>query len=155
MCSRFGMEPLPKPVAHAPPRAIVRKRRGEDLLSEGEEEGEDEMSASEDGNNDVCHHCSEPGELLECDGGGCSRSFHRDCLPLAALDPALLEADPWLCPVCTRTPRPATFVGNPQRAPPGRGGGQHRSRFRPAAEGTKGQRKAAKAAGRSREQRFR
>jgi hypothetical protein len=84
-----------------------------------------------------CHCCSEPGELLECDA--CPRSWHRDCLPPApaALAAALLEADPWLCPVCTRTPRPATFVGNPQRAPPGRGGGQHRARLRPAAEGTK------------------
>ena len=155
-CSRFGKEPLPRPSAHAPPRAIARKRGGEHLLSdaeEEEEEAEEEVSVSQDGNDNACHLCSEPGELLECDA--CPRSWHSDCLPPAALAPALLEADPWLCPVCTRTPRPATFVGNPQRAPPGRGGGQHRSRLRPAAEGTKRQRREAKAAGRSREQRFR
>jgi hypothetical protein len=150
-CSRFGKEPLPKPSAHAPPRAIVRKRGGEDLLSEVEEEGEDEVSVSEDGNDVVCHRCSEPGQLLECDS--CPRSFHSECLPLASL--ALAEAEPWHCPVCTRTPTAVGFVGNPPRAPPGRGGGQHRSRLRPAAEGTKGQRKKAKAAGRCREQRFR
>ena len=109
------------------------------------------MSASEDGNDNSCHCCSEPGELLECDA--CPRSWHRDCLPLASLE--LAEADPWLCPLCTHTPITVGFVGNPPRAPPGRGGGQHRSRFRPAAEGTKRQRKEAKAAGRSREKRFR
>ena len=38
---------------------------------------------SEDGNDNACHGCSEPGELLECNA--CLLSWHRDCLQPAAL----------------------------------------------------------------------
>jgi hypothetical protein len=153
-CPNYGKPPLPEPDAHAQPRTIRRRT----VRWVDEEEDEDDASESEDGsasdgNHNVCHECSEPGELLECDGPGCERSWHRDCLTLAAS--LLTEVEPWLCPVCTGKPRPAGFVGNPARALPGRGGGQQRKRFRSAAEGTKGHRKRVKKAGRSRETRFR
>jgi hypothetical protein len=47
------------------------------------------------------------------------------------------------------------FIGNPARAPPGRGGMQQRKRLRPATEGTRAQRKRAKAVARTREMRYR
>ena len=89
--------------------------------------------------------------MYECDN--CPRSWCDDCVPLAAR--SSLDADPWHCPTCVGIVIPTGFVGNPAQAPPGRGGGQQRKRYRSATEGTKGDRKRAKAAGRSRELRYR
>ena len=154
-CPNYGKSPLPEPGAYAPPRT-VRLHRSAPLLAGSEDDGSesedgDHDSASEDGNDNVCHECGETGELLVCDE--CPRVWHYRCLPAAAL--ALAEAEPWQCPVCARISRPAGFIGNPARAPPGRGGGQHQKRYRSAIEGTKSQRKRRKAAGRIREVRFR
>ena len=107
--------------------------------------------APQDGHSNVCHECTKAGELWKCDM--CHLAWHDDCLTLEMR--ATLEDDPWACPVCAQAARPGGYVGNPQRAPPGRGGGQHRKRLRSASEGTASQRAAAKAAGRSREVRFR
>ena len=88
----------------------------------------------------------------------CPLSWHMNCLPPAArvlAQQALADEEDWQCPVCLRMPRPVGFVGNSQRAPPGRGGGQQRKRFRSATEGLPAQRKAAKKAGRTRELRHR
>ena len=153
-CPNYGSAPLPDPrtLALAPARTV---RRGSVLGAErapSEEKGEAETDKDlENGNSNVCHACSETGELLACDS--CTLSWHEDCLPLAAR--AQLDADPWSCPVCAGIPIPTGFIGNPARAPPGRGGGQARKRFRSAAEGTRGQRKRAKQAGRRFELRFR
>ena len=143
-CPNYGKPPLEQPCAYAPPRPV---RPSREQLAGGLGSPDEDDSASEDGNDNVCHACSEDGELLMCEG--CPHSYHLGCLPVEAL--ALVDADPWLCPVCTSTPIPTGFVGNPARAPPGRGGGQQRKRFRSAIEGTKGQRKRVKAANRSRE----
>jgi hypothetical protein len=143
-CPNYGKPPLEQPCAYAPPRPV---RPSREQLAGGLGSPDEDDSASEDGNDNVCHACSEDGELLMCEG--CPHSYHFGCLPVEAL--ALVDADPWLCPVCTGTPIPTGFVGNPARAPPGRGGGQQRKRFRSAIEGTKGQRKRVKAANRSRE----
>jgi hypothetical protein len=145
-CPNYGNLPLPEPQAHAPPRTVRVRQASAVAAGLGAEEEEDD-SASEDGNDNVCHACSQPGELLECDE--CPRVWHDDCLPLAAR--VMAEAERWLCPICVGMHRPAGFIGNPARALPGRGGGQHCKRFRSAIEGSKAQRKRNKAAGRSRE----
>jgi hypothetical protein len=149
-CPNFGKEPLPDPraLALAPARTV---RHGlADLVSASSDE-EAESSDMEDGNSNVCHACSEPGELLACDS--CVLSWHQDCVPLAARP--LLHVEPWECPVCAGNPIPTSFICNPKRALPGRGGGQARKRFRSATEGTKSQRKHAKQAARRHELRFR
>jgi hypothetical protein len=124
-------------------------------VSSSEKEKEEEEGAagsvSEDGNDNTCHARGETGELLECDS--CPRSWHFDCLPLAAISAA--KADPWECPVCAHMPIPVEFIANPARAPPGRGGGQHQKRHLSAIEGPKSKRARVKAAGRSREVRWR
>jgi hypothetical protein len=153
-CPNYGKAPLPDPRALVlAPARTVRRRSALDAASassseKGEAEADEDM---EDGNSNVCHRCSEPGELNACDT--CTLSWHEDCLPLAAR--TQLDANPWSCPVCAGITIPTGFIGNPARAPPGRGGGQARKRFRSAVEGTKSQRKRAKQAGRRFELRFR
>ena len=152
-CPNFGKKPLPDPraLALAAPRTVRRGLRATVSASSEEEDEEAEDGDMEDGNSNVCHACSQPGELLECDS--CVRSWHADCLPLAAR--MSLDAEPWNCPVCAGVVIPTAFIGTPGRAPPGRGGGQTRKRFRSALEGTKSQRKRTKKAGRAAELRFR
>ena len=79
--------------------------------------------------------------------------LHKDCLPVAMLPG--VDANPWLCPICAGVPRTVGFVAPPQRAPPGRGGGQHQARKRPATEPAPAKRRALKKASRSAETRFR
>ena len=140
-CPNFGKPPLPRPGAAAAARIVA------DLpdSSEGEE------SEEEDGHENVCHECSDTGELLMCDR--CPHSWHKDCLPVAMLPG--VDANPWLCPICAGVPRTVGFVAPPQRAPPGRGGGQHQARKRPATEPAPAKRRALKKASRSAETRFR
>jgi hypothetical protein len=147
-CPNYGNLPLLEPHAHAPPRTVRVRQASAVAAGLGSEEDD---SASEDGNDNVCHECSQPGELLECDE--CPRVWHDDCLPLAAR--VMADAERWQCPICVGMHRPAGFIGNPARVLPGRGGGQHRKRFRSAIEGSKDHRKRTKAAARSHELRFR
>jgi len=149
LCPNYGKPPLPEPSAHAMPRTV---RGGGEALGAGPGSSEEDDSAPEDGNENVCHHCSEAGKLLECDY--CPHSWHDDCLPLAAR-PGAADEGLWMCPVCAHVPRPVGFIAAPRRAPPGRGGGQGRKRMRPATEGSGSQRARNKAAGRDRELRFR
>jgi hypothetical protein len=152
LCPNYGNEPLEDPHEYAPART-VRRGGALPLLAEADssEEEAEADEADEDGNDNTCKVCDKTGDLYECDK--CPRSWHHDCLPLAALP--LLDAEPWHCPTCAGIIVPTGFVGNPRRAPPGRGGVQQRKRLRPATEGTRGQRKRAKAAGRTRETRYR
>jgi hypothetical protein len=108
---------------------------------EDEEEGSDGEDTPEDsGDNEVlCHKCTKPGTLVCC--GECPHAWHANCLPWDAMP---LDSDLWLCPVCAGSDAPVGFVGLPQQ-PPHRGS-RHRSRKRPAAEGTKQQVAASKRA---------
>ena len=147
-CPNFGKPALEQP------RAFGRAKRVRSALFDSSSD-EAEESAEEDGNDNVCHGCGKPGELFECDT--CSRSWHGECLSEAS---RALATNPdeasWSCPICRREPRPVGYVGNPQRPPPGRGGGQQRARLRSASEGSKPQRAATKKRGREAEQpRFR
>lgn len=149
-CPNYGKKPLPDPRERALAPARTVRRRLADVDSASSEE-EDEEADLEDGNSNVCHACSEPGELFECDF--CTLSWHDDCIPLEARH--MLDEEPWKCPTCARIPVRTGFIGNPVRAPPGRGGGQQRKRIRSATEPSKGERKRIKKAARSRELRFR
>lgn len=141
-CPNFGKPPLPRPGAVAA-ACIVGCADSSDSSEGEEDEG--------DGHDNVCHECSETGELLMCDR--CPHSWHMDCLPVAMLPG--VDANPWLCPVCACVPRTVGFVAPPQRAPPGRGGGQHMARKRPATEPAPARRRELKKSNRSGETRFR
>jgi len=72
LCPNFGKAALEKPRAFG---RAKRVRRGPlfDTSSDKAEESDEE-----DGNDNVCHGCGQPGELFECDT--CSRSWHGECL---------------------------------------------------------------------------
>ena len=53
----------------------------------------------DDGEEDLCHECENPFDLLCCDGP-CGRAFHADCLELDASD-IPPEGQPWLCFECS------------------------------------------------------
>ena len=53
-----------------------------------------EADVEEDGNEDCCRVCGEPGELLLCDR--CPAGFHLRCLGLQTL-PSQTQ---WFCPDC-------------------------------------------------------
>lgn len=154
LCPRHGQPPLPRPEgrgAAGPVRVVSRGRRRDDD-EEGEEEGSEESASTDSGLNDnVCHNCSQPGDLLCCEGDGCHRSWHQRCAQGTA---AFTDVNgSWFCPVCTGmwASEPVGFIGNPPQAPPGRGGGQQQKRKRPRSEESPAMRKKAKAAGRGKE----
>jgi hypothetical protein len=158
LCPQHGLPSLPRPEGRGAAGAVrvVSRGRRRDDDEEGEEEDEGEEEGSEgpadSGRNDnVCHNCSEPGDLLCCEGDGCHRSWHPRCAQGTA---ALIDDDgSWFCPVCTGTwaSAPVGFIGNPPQARPGRGGGQQQKRKKPRTEETPAMRKKAKAAGRGKE----
>jgi hypothetical protein len=144
MCPNFGKPPLAKP------SAFGRAKRVRELMASGTSSDEAEDSDEEDGNDNVCHACSQPGTLIMCDM--CPRAWHDDCLSLADRGRAAIANttgdELWLCSVCAGEPHPVGFIGNPLRGAVGRGGNQNRGRFRSASEGTRATRAAAKKRGR-------
>jgi hypothetical protein len=141
-CPNFGKAALEKPRAFG-----QAKRVRVPLFSTSSDEAEE--SDEEDGNDNVCHACSQPGLLSMCDT--CTRSWHNDCVSLAdhrRIEAAAGAGSAWSCSVCVGEPCAAGFVGNPQRGALGRGGNQNRGRFRSAMEGSRATRAKAKRASR-------
>ena len=117
-CPNFGKPAIEKP------RAFGRAKRFRGALfetSSDEAEAAAEDSNEEDGNDNVCHACSQPGLLSMCDT--CLRSWHDDCVSLADRQRIAAAAAPgsaWSCSVCVGEPFAAGFVNNPQRGGAGR-----------------------------------
>ena len=139
ICPRFNKPELPKPASCGRKRAELRLSTSEAASSGGG------SGASDGDNDDICHKCSQEGELACCDT--CTLAFHVDCLPHDAL-PLGEKGDRWSCPVCAGSAVPVSFIGNPQRQRPR--GRPRQKRHRAAHEATNAQKRmhavAAKAA---------
>ncbi|KAL8449825.1 hypothetical protein Emed_002788 [Eimeria media] len=93
------------------------------------EEPADAGGAESDGkesNDSVCNECGGGGEVVCCDG--CVKSYHTDCLPVAARPRLRANADDWFCPECASSPAaPSPAAAAPPLAP-AKGGPQNGSR---------------------------
>ncbi|KAL8271956.1 hypothetical protein Esti_004080 [Eimeria stiedai] len=83
------------------------------------EEPADAGGAESDGkesNDSVCNECGGGGEVVCCDG--CVKSYHTDCLPVAARPRLRANADDWFCPECASSPgAPSPAAAAPPVAP--------------------------------------
>ena len=74
----------------------------------------------QDGNRFFCQECSNPGEIVCCDG--CPNVYHPSCVPLHSASRISLDNDddPWYCPVCMENrslERFSAFKRNGHRGP--------------------------------------
>ena len=141
-CTRYGKSPLPKPMdaARAPAvtlgwrrhkRSPMRFDEEEEVEEEAEEEEaeEEEDAEEEDEHENVCHECSETGELFCC--STCRHAYCGDCLSLASR--AEVSKPEWRCPICTGVSN-GRAVGNPQAGRAQAACAKHRARKRGAAD---------------------
>lgn len=106
------------------------------------EETGDAGGAESDGkesNDSVCNECGGGGEVVCCDG--CVKSYHTDCLPVAARPRLRANAEDWFCPDCTASsapPPPPVVLPSPgapkapQGLPDSRGSRQNTAPASPA-----------------------
>lgn len=96
-------------------------------------------SDGKESNDSVCNECGGGGEVVCCDG--CVKSYHTDCLPIAARPRLRANADDWFCPDCTASsappPPPAVIPSSgapkaPQGLPDSRGSRQNTAPASPA-----------------------
>ncbi|KAL8440004.1 hypothetical protein Efla_004920 [Eimeria flavescens] len=67
-------------------------------LAEGGGDAGGMESDGKESNDSVCNECGGGGEVVCCDG--CVKSYHTDCLPVAARPRLRANADDWYCPEC-------------------------------------------------------
>eukprot|EP00850_Spirogloea_muscicola_P008770 SM000047S16909 [mRNA] locus=s47:733246:743860:+ [translate_table: standard] len=96
------IEDLPTVLEDTPPGLIhmdspCKEEEGEDEILDIEEEAEDLSYPPTFVHNECCEACSTRGELLLCDGAGCTTTYH-----LACCTPPLDEVPfgNWYCPEC-------------------------------------------------------
>jgi len=65
--------------------------------TESENEEEDEEVDGEDSHMDECFICDDGGELILCDGKGCNKAYHAECVDVDINTLPLT----WYCPSCT------------------------------------------------------
>jgi len=146
-CPRRNLSALPKPLDEARAPAVpVRRRRVSIQWSDSEEEAaaedkaaDEEAVEEEDTHENVCHECSETGELICC--STCRHAYHGDCL---VLDQRPIGDGDWSCPVCTGVSS-GRAIGNPQTGR-AQACGKARARKRGRSEATPAAGRAAKRA---------
>ncbi|KAL8431153.1 hypothetical protein ACSSS7_005471 [Eimeria intestinalis] len=68
-------------------------------------------SDGKESNDSVCNECGGGGEVVCCDG--CVKSYHTDCLPVAARPRLRANADDWFCPDCASSPAAPSSAAAP------------------------------------------
>nr|AZL94586.1 polyamine oxidase [Nephromyces sp. MMRI] len=66
-----------------------------------------ELSGSQ--HDSLCWACLCGGEVLLCDGEGCRRVWHKDCVSPAPTADELLDGVEWICPACNGSDLPRGF----------------------------------------------
>lgn len=126
---QLNAESMPKEVKDVAPEAVTTGagiQAGDAVGPDAAvEEAGDAGGAESDGkesNDSICNECGGGGEVVCCDG--CVKSYHTDCLPVAARPRLRANADDWFCPDCasaSAAPPPAAAASSPgvPKAPQG------------------------------------